>query len=65
MWLYVALCGIMWLMVDMARIMARNGAREASGASRASACCLLPPGGFMWLYVALCGGIWLYVAGGR
>ena len=43
-------------------IMAGYGAREASGASRASACCLLPPGGCMWLYVAVCGSMWLYVA---
>ena len=42
MWLYVAVCGCMWLYVDMERIMAGYGAREASGASRASACCLLP-----------------------
>ena len=45
MWLYVAVCGCMWLYVDMERIMAGYGAREASGASRASACCLLPDSG--------------------
>ena len=53
--------------------MAGYGAREASVASRASACCLLlhdggydggyaAHGGCMWLYVAVCGCMWLYVA---
>ena len=58
MWLYVAVCGCMWLYVAVCGygggyaahggwwlIMAGYGAREASAASRAWACCLLPDGG--------------------
>ena len=60
-WLYVALCGFMWLMVDIVPIMASAGGARGER-SEPSLC--LPPGGFMWLYVALCGSMWLYVAHG-